>query len=111
MEYAFSIIMLAFGGGILLYALIIRAEGYKAIPKNHAMQPKDPKRYANRFSLLLALIGAAPFAAGLVGFVNIKAGVVVLIGGIIGCCIAGAKSSKIGEELENKDDDGKNGRG
>lgn len=102
MEYAFSIIMLALGGGILLYALIVRAEGYKAIPKNHAAKPKNPKRYANRFALLLALIGAAPFAAGIVGFLNVKAGVIVLIGGFIGCCVAGAKASKIGEDMDDE---------
>jgi hypothetical protein len=112
MEYAFSIIMLAFGGGILLYALFIRAEGFKAIPKNFSVKPKDPQRYANRFALLMALIGAAPFAAGLAGFVSVKLGVVVLICGIIGCCIAGAKASKIGEEMENggQDDEQKTDR-
>ena len=105
MEYAFSIITLALGGGILLYALFVRAAGFNAIPKNHAVKPKNPKRYANRFALLLAMIGAAPFAAGLAGFVSIKLGVIVLICGIVGCCIGGAQASKIGREMDGKEDD------
>ena len=99
MEYAFSIIMFALGVGLLLYALIIRASGFDAIPKNYSVKVKDKKRYANRFSLLIALLGAVPVAAGGIGLLNTWAGVVVLVGGIIGVCMTAGKITNITDEF------------
>ncbi len=100
MEHVFSIVMFVLSGALLLYALLVRVSGYDAIPRGYAAKPRDKKQYANKFALLLAMIAAAPAAAGLVGLWRTWAGVIVLIAGTVYCCIGGAKITRIADELE-----------
>ena len=87
MDYAFSILMFCFSGGILLYAGIMAAtKDINLLWWRHryAAKMNDPKAYAVMISKILALTAAAPFIGGLIGLAS------PLIGGIalIICMIA-----------------------
>ena len=105
MEYAFSIIMFALGAGLLIYALFIRAAGFESIPKNYSVSVKDKKRYANKFALMIALLGAVPVAAGMIGLLQVWAGVIVLVGGIICVCASAGRITRISEEFTDSSEE------
>jgi len=99
MEDVYSIIMLAMGGGILLYAIIAYLSGDTIImPQKTYSIPTDKKNkkpYARKFAKLMALIGLAFIISGLVGFTHIYwLAVVVLIGGLVAAGFIGSKIMK-----------------
>ena len=68
MEYAFSILMFAFAGALLLYALILGlSKDIKMVPRSYAAQMKNPKAYARRLAQVIALTAAAPALSALDG--------------------------------------------
>ena len=71
MEHAFSYIMFAFGGGILIYALFVLIFGFSAIRKNYTVKLEEWEKrgYANRFAGVLALVALAPIIGGGLGYV------------------------------------------
>ena len=84
MEHVFPIILLAFGGFMLLYAGLIALCGFELIPKNHSVKVRDKRKYARCFAGLIAVLAWAPVIAGIVGllFGNVAA-LIVLIAGLI----------------------------
>lgn len=99
MEDVYSILMLAMGGGILLYALIAYLSGDTIIMPQKAYSiptdKKNKKPYARKFAKLMALIGLAFVISGLVGFTYIYwLAVVVLIAGLVAAGIIGGKIMK-----------------
>ena len=68
----FAIIMLIFGGTMLLYAGNLWLFGSpKLIPRDYAVKMKDGKSYARHFAGVIALLGAAAVLGGLVAFTGI----------------------------------------
>lgn len=89
MEYAFSILMFAMAGGLLLYAGDLALfKSYKLIPRWRAAKMNDPKRYTVQFAKGIA-VTAVPFAvSGILGlFQWYIPAVIVLIGGFIGAMV------------------------
>ncbi len=77
-EQGFAILMLLFGGMILLYALILIATGDDTmIPRHYATRPKDKKAYARRVGKITALVSLAPLLSGLTGLLSPVLGLVV----------------------------------
>lgn len=67
MEYAYTIMMIAFGVMMLLYAgLLALCKDYKMIPRHWYARPKDPKKYALNFAKLIAVIALGPIVSGLI---------------------------------------------
>lgn len=86
MEYAFSILMFAMGIGILLVAAIVyvtkKMDNY--IMRAYAAKMKDPKKYAQAFGKLLALIGVAFILSAAVGLTQMYwLAVIVFVAGLI----------------------------
>ena len=107
MEYAFPIILFAFGGGLLIYAGIIAAGGYDAIPRNSASKVRDKKAYAKKFAKLLALFALSVILAGAAALWRNWAGGVVLLAGIITVAMNANALTGITDELDSgssKDD-------
>lgn len=103
MEHGFSILMIIFGGAILLYAALIAAGGYDMIPRNYATHVPDKKKYAKQFAKLLALVGLSPILGGLISFFNVWAGVTALMLGFIYSIKYGIQLTKI-EDLTGMPD-------
>ena len=84
MEHAFPIILLAFGGLMLLYAGLTAVCGFELIPKNYSVKVRDKKKYARCFAALIAVLGWVPVIAGLCGlfFGNLTA-LIILIAGLV----------------------------
>ena len=69
MEYAYSIMMIAFGVMMLLYAgLLALCKDYKMIPRHWYVRPKDPKHYALCFAKLIAVIALGPIISAIIWF-------------------------------------------
>ena len=106
MEYAFSIIMLVFGGAMMFYAgLLALTKDVGLIPKTHAASIPDKKHYASQFAKTIAIIAAAPLvsaAAGLFGNGIVNA--VVAIVSFVVCFIIAIKTFKpVPDEQKEKD--------
>lgn len=101
-----SILFLVFAGALFLYAIAVWHSGnHKLIARDYATKMKDPKAYARQFGRVMALVAAAPFAAGIVGltFDNGKYVLRVLLGGIILAIAIGADMmKKVTEEKERE---------
>lgn len=67
MEQGFPMLVLIFGGAVMLYALLIRIFGYGMIPRNWAVQPTNQDAYARQFSKILAILALSPILSGLAG--------------------------------------------
>lgn len=83
MEHAVGILMLALGALILIYAgLLYYVKSPAFIPNSWQAKIKDPVRYTEQFSKLLALVGLGPVLGGVVGLFagNVAAGIVTLVG-------------------------------
>lgn len=75
MEYVFSYMNFAFGGALLLYALVLRLTlDVKLIPRADSAEIRNPRKYAKKFANLIVLISLA-FITG--GWVALYAGPVV----------------------------------
>lgn len=103
METVYSTIMLALGGCILLYALIayLCGDTFLLPPKTFSIptDKKNKKPYARKFAKLMALIGLAFVASGLVGLTHIYwLALVVLVAGFIFAGKVGGKIMKQNEE-------------
>ena len=67
MEYAYSIMIIAFGLMMLLYAgLLALFKDYKMIPRHWYTHPRDPKQYAVAFAKLIAVIALGPIVSGVI---------------------------------------------
>ena len=65
MEYAFAYLTFAFGGMLLLYAVILAmTRDVRMIPRSYAAQMDNPREYARKFAGFLALIALACIGAG-----------------------------------------------
>ncbi|MCR5305161.1 MAG: hypothetical protein K6E36_01485 [Oscillospiraceae bacterium] len=69
METVFPIMLLVFGGAMLLYAGLVALCGFEVIPRTHSSKIRDKKRYARQFAALIAILGWAPVAAGICGLI------------------------------------------
>ena len=67
MDHVYSIVMFCLGAGVLLYAFIVSRTGFDAIPKRHAVDPKDKAAYASEFAKLLAKIAGLFLLSGVIG--------------------------------------------
>ncbi len=83
MEKAFPILMLIFGGMLLLYAGILAlTKDVGMIPRVEQSKVEDPKAYAKRFSGIMALVSVGPLASGVAGLIydNKRAAIVLIVG-------------------------------
>ena len=72
MEYAFTIMMSAMGGGLLLWAALAFLSGDTMLPSSYSVnKARDKKKYARQFAKLIALIGISFFVSALVGLTEI----------------------------------------
>ena len=86
MEYAVSILMLAFSLAILFYAGILAlTKNYNMLPYRSrvSVKPKDPKRYALQLSKVIALAALAPALGSLAGLWHSIAAIAVFVGALI----------------------------
>lgn len=67
MEHGYSYLMFLLTAGMIIYAALVRADGYDLIPKAWAVNPKDKKAYAKEFSNALFLTACAPLLSGIIG--------------------------------------------
>lgn len=96
MEYAFSIMMFAMAGGMLLYAADLAIwKNYKLIPRWQSARMKDPKAYTVQFAKVIAVFALPFLASGLVGLLQwyIPA-LIVLAVGFVGAGLAAARLMK-----------------
>ncbi len=96
MEYAFSIMMFAMAGGMLLYAGDLAIwKNYKLIPRWQSARMKDPKAYTVQFAKVIAVFALPFLASGLVGLLQwyIPA-LIVLVAGFVGAGFAAARLMK-----------------
>ena len=70
MDHVYAIVMFCLGAGVLLYAFIVSKSGFDAIPKNHAVDPKDKMAYASEFAKLLVKIGVVFLLSGVIGLLG-----------------------------------------
>lgn len=95
MEYAYSIIMFAMGGLLLIYSLILKSsKDVKLIPRDWAASMKNKKKYATDFAKIIMLISIFFIISGILGLLSrsmIFVAVVVLIVGIIGSLVYASK--------------------
>ena len=70
MDHVYSIVMFCLGAGVLLYAFIVSRTGFDAIPKKHAVDPKDKTAYASEFAKLLAKIAVLFLLSGVIGLLG-----------------------------------------
>ena len=92
MENVYPIMLLIFGGAVMLYALLLAV--YKErmfIPKMDMVKVKNAEAYALKLAKILAWIAAGPIAGGLIGFI----GATPLIRGISTACALGGVSLAI----------------
>ncbi|MBO4360629.1 MAG: hypothetical protein J5822_07105 [Eubacteriaceae bacterium] len=92
MENVYPIMLLIFGGAVMLYALLLAV--YKDrmfIPKIEMAKVKNAEVYALKLAKILAWIAAGPIAGGLIGFI----GATPLIRGISTACALGGISLAI----------------
>ena len=96
MEYVFSIMMMIFGGMLLLYAgMVAASKSTELIPRDYAAKMRDKKLYAKQFSKLLALIALPFIISGLVGLTLIYwLAVVVFVVAMVFAIIQGGKIMK-----------------
>ena len=99
MEYAFYFITLGFGGALLLYAGIVAASGFDAIPRNNTVKVKDKQAYARKFAKILALLALPLVVGGLVGLWKIWVGGIVIAVGLALVLTNINKLTKIKKEL------------
>ena len=87
MDHAFSYLMFAFSGTLLLYAgLIYVTKDPGLIPRNGSVRMKDPKQYARQFSKVLAIVSLAPLIGGIAGlFTTGPRAAITLLGVLVGC--------------------------
>lgn len=69
MEYAYSILMFCFAGGILLYAALMSSGDASMIRRLYAAKVKDKKAYAKQFAKVLALVSLAPLSSGVAALI------------------------------------------
>ncbi len=68
MEKGFPILMLCFGGLMLVYAgLLAYVKDPSYIPHTNAAKIFNRERYASKFAGIIALVALAPLISGLVG--------------------------------------------
>ena len=97
MENVYPIILLAFGGALMLYVLLLALTKNSAlIPRSGMVKMKDPEAYAVKLAKILAWIAAGPIAGGLIGFIGTSA----LIRGISTACALGGVSLSIWRGFE-----------
>ena len=97
MENVYPIMLLVFGGALMLYALLLAV--YKDrmfIPKIDLAKVKNAKVYALKLAKILAWIAAGPILGGLIGFI----GATPLIRGISTACALGGVSLSIWRGFE-----------
>ncbi len=86
-QYYYTICMLCFSGGILIYAAITAITKSKRMlwwQHRHAAKIRDEKAYMTAFSKALALTAAAPAASGITAlWCDAGAGIVFVAGLII----------------------------
>ena len=88
----FSILMVFFAVGILLYAgLVALLKDPKLIPRDHASNIKDPKAYATAFAKLLAFMALAPLGSAFYSLFSIQLGLAMLIVNFVLCMWAGVR--------------------
>lgn len=67
----FSILMLCFSGGLLLYAgLLAVTKNYNLIPRNYASQVKDKRAYTLKVAKVIALVAIPPFHCAIAAIFN-----------------------------------------
>ncbi len=93
MEYAFSIIMFALGGVVLIYSGIVRlSKSTDLIFRSYTADIKDKEKYAVQFSKLMALIALSFILSGAVGLLCIEwLDAVVAISSFIAAMVFGIK--------------------
>lgn len=80
MEKGFPILMLIFGGALLIYAGMVGRGNFDMIPRNYAAKVTNQKAYAREFAKVLALIALAPVICGVVGLLrDNKSAVIALV--------------------------------
>ena len=69
MENGFSVLMLIFGAGILLYAAVLSGGNYKLLP--YRVQPslrrRGKKAQTKRIAKISAIVGLSPLTGGFAG--------------------------------------------
>ena len=64
----YSILMLCFSGALLLYALVLYiTKDYNMIARHYAVNPKDKRKYAEKFAGIMAVVALAPALSALIG--------------------------------------------
>ncbi len=94
MDHAFSYLMFAFSGMLLLFAGLLYLTGDpKLIMRGYAAKMKNPKRYARQFAKVLAIVAVAPILGGLTGlfFSGFRVGAAT-VGVFVGCIGLAVKS-------------------
>ena len=69
METVFPILLLIFGGAMLLYAGLVALCGFEVIPRTYSAKIRDKKKYARQFAALTAMLAWAPLTAGILGLI------------------------------------------
>ena len=69
MEYAYSILMFCFTGGILLYAGLLALGETGLIMRSTQIPKKNLKAYARQLAKVLAITSIAPLFSGLVALI------------------------------------------
>ncbi len=82
MEYAFAILMFAFGAGLLIYALFLAGGNYDNILRNWATNPPDKEKYTKEFGKMIALLAIPPIFGGALSFL-INTAVAGVITGVL----------------------------
>lgn len=93
MEYGFSVLMLIFGGAILLYALLIGRGNPDLIPRMYAVKTTNLSAFTKEFAKVLAIIGLSPVISGLTGlkYGNKAAAIALFVSLAIGITICWLK--------------------
>lgn len=101
MEHGFAILLLIFGGMILLYAALLAvSKSKKDLPFRirHTIPEENEKEYMAKLAKVLALVSLSPIIGGALGFVlPPRAAVAVFIVLLVLFIIIGAKITKINE--------------
>ena len=72
MEYVYTIMMSAMGGGLLLWAAFSFISGDTLLPRSYSVnKARDKNKYDRQFAKLIALIAIAFFISALVGLTEI----------------------------------------
>ena len=99
MEYGFAILLLIFGGMILLYAAmlaVVKSKKYLPFRIRHTIPTDNEKEYIVKLAKVLALVAFSPIIGGALGFVlPPNAAVIIFIVLLVLFIIVGAKVTKI----------------